>query len=455
MQKKSGRKSSGGRTTGSTGKGTVGSTGKAGSTRKSSGASKASASKASKGAKAGKTAKSAKAGKPVRAAKGSVPAKAGKAAKPGPAVKAVAKAKSKTANAAPVKPASKTPAKPAAKTSAIPATKAPAKTSGKPPADGMPHILSLPEEMIAAVAPRAVAPAVESMPDEDEGALRNVMASLTSIFGGKDFMSDAELDALLDSKMASGEIPPSAALDPLDEAQSLIYEAWNSEGLQRVRLARRALETCPDCADAYVILAEEDARDRKQSLELYRQGVQAAERALDPALFRQAAGKFWGIMETRPYMRARLGLAECLWEAGSKEEALGHLRDLLRLNPSDNQGVRYILAQVLLETGAEGELGELLERFRDDASPQIRYSHALWMFRREGPGRKADALLEEAVRSNPHVPDYLLKRKKPPKSAPRTAEAGSEEEAGAYAMGAVESWQNTLGAVEWLARTAR
>jgi tetratricopeptide (TPR) repeat protein len=295
----------------------------------------------------------------------------------------------------------------------------------------------------------------ETIPSDDEAGLRQVMNSLASIFGGRDVMSDAELDALLDSKMASGEIPPSAALDPLDEAQSLIYEAWNSEGPQRVRLARRALETCPDCADAYVILAEEDAKDRKQALDYFARGVEAGERALAPGALERDAGHFWGIMETRPYMRARLGLAECLWDLGRRDEALGHLRDLLRLNPSDNQGVRYILVQCLLETGADDELGELLHRFRDDGSPQIRYSHALWMFRHEGRGRKADALLRDALGSNPHVPDYLLKRRKPPKDAPAAAAAGGEEEAAAYAMGAGESWRKTLGALDWLADHSR
>jgi tetratricopeptide (TPR) repeat protein len=416
MRKKAGRKT--------TGAAKPGPSGGRGSRGKGKGASKPASARAAAG-KAG----------PARRAKGPGPAPAGRKAgkQAGRAVSAPRKDKG------------------AAKAAGEAAGKGAARAAAKP-AKAAQATRSLPEEIIEAVIP--VAPRPEAVPDEDAGLLRNVMDSLTSIFGGKDFMSDAELDALLDSKIASGEIPPSAALDPLDEAQSLVYEAWNSEGPQRVRLARKALETSPDCADAYVILAEEDARDRRQALELYRKGMEAAERALDPALFRESAGRFWSVMETRPYMRARLGLAECLWEAGRREEALGHLRELLRLNPSDNQGVRYILAQVLLETGADEELGELLERFRGDASPQILYSHALWMFRREGRGRMADELLERAVRANPHVPGYLLKRRKPPREAPRSAGPGSEEEAAAYAMGASESWRKTLGASEWLAEKA-
>jgi tetratricopeptide (TPR) repeat protein len=288
-------------------------------------------------------------------------------------------------------------------------------------------------------------------PKDDDISLDNVMASLSQIFGGKDFMSDAELDALLESKIASGEIPPSAALDPLDEAQSLIYEAWNSEDEVKVELAHRALDLCPDCADAYIILAEQDADGKEAALSLYRKAVDAGKRALDPKIFAEAEGDFWVLMETRPYMRARLGLALCLRNLGKKKEALEHLREMLRLNPSDNQGVRYILLQCLLEWGADEELGELLGRYAEDTSPSMRFTQALWLFRRHGPGQAANAALQQALMSNPHVPAFLLKRRKASKNLPTAVAGGSLEEAEAYAREAILPWQGTLGALEWLA----
>src|SRR4051794_16964789 len=58
---------------------------------------------------------------------------------------------------------------------------------------------------------------------------------------------------------------------PLGKAQALVYQAFKEpdEG-RRVELARDALALCPDCADAYRLLAEH-APSRKQALELYRQ----------------------------------------------------------------------------------------------------------------------------------------------------------------------------------------
>ncbi|MEO6095562.1 MAG: hypothetical protein ABIW76_07750 [Fibrobacteria bacterium] len=286
---------------------------------------------------------------------------------------------------------------------------------------------------------------------EEDAGLEKAMVSLSQIFGGKDFLSDAELDAFLDSKIASGEIPPSMALDPLDEAQSLIYEAWNSEGSEKIGLARRALDLSKDCADAYLILAEEEAKTQEAALGLYRKALEAGKRALDPVLFTDSAGKFWEIMETRPYMRARLGLAECLWDLGKKDEALEHLRVLMGLNPKDDQGVRYILLQCLLESGADEELGTLLDRYGKDTSPEVRYTHALWMFRREGPGQAANALLKEAVKANRHVPGYLMGKQRLSKRVPEAAHEGSAEEAEAYATGAFDTWHRTLGALDWLA----
>jgi len=40
-------------------------------------------------------------------------------------------------------------------------------------------------------------------------------------------------------------------------------------------------------------------------------------------------------------MCTRAALAQVLWRLGRCEEAVDHQRELLRLNPNDNQGLRY------------------------------------------------------------------------------------------------------------------
>ncbi|MDP6381128.1 MAG: hypothetical protein QF662_07260, partial [Phycisphaerae bacterium] len=115
-----------------------------------------------------------------------------------------------------------------------------------------------------------------------------------------------------------------------DKAQNIMYEAWDTDApAQRIALAQKALDVCPNCADAYVLLAEEAAESLEEAMDLYRKGVEAGQRALGEKPFEEEVGYFWGLLETRPYMRARAGLAECLWEVGQRDEAIEHYKDLL------------------------------------------------------------------------------------------------------------------------------
>jgi tetratricopeptide (TPR) repeat protein len=230
----------------------------------------------------------------------------------------------------------------------------------------------------------------------------------------------------------------------LAQAQALLYRAFGEPDEQRrVRLANEALAISPDCADAYVLLAEH-ARSRKEALRLYEQGVAAGERALGPEAFQR------GILETRPYMRARLGLAHSLWTAGRREEAVAHLQDMLRLNPGDNQGVRCTLAGFLLFLDRDEDLARLLQQYPDEASAAWAYTRALLTFRRHGDTIEARRSLKQARKANRHVPAYLLGEKFPPDQRPGGYSPGDESEALNYVGGFLAGWKSTPGAVAWL-----
>jgi tetratricopeptide (TPR) repeat protein len=249
----------------------------------------------------------------------------------------------------------------------------------------------------------------------------------------------------------SGERAGSA----LQAAQDLMYQAWETKSRQaRIALARRALATSPLCADAYVLLAEASAKSVEEAKEFYERGVQAGELALGPRTFKEDVGLFWGFLETRPYMRARAGLAQALWALGRRHEAIAHYRDLLRLNPGDNQGVRYVLAAALLEIGDDKGLQELLKAYDEDGSPYWTYTKALLAFRASGATKEARALLAEAIRSNQHVPAFLNGEKDLPKAAPGYITMGGEDEAAEYARDAGAAWRRTAGALEWLRQVA-
>jgi ST7 protein len=247
----------------------------------------------------------------------------------------------------------------------------------------------------------------------------------------------------------TGKVQPRKT-DALHDAQELVYQAFETrDPIRRVELAKQALAISADCADAYVLIAEV-TRDLAEATELNRKAVEAGERALGAKAFVEDVGHFWGILETRPYMRARVALAQCLWAAGKHDAAIDHHKDLLRLNPDDNQGIRYILAACLLDVGRDDELAALIDQYKDDASAAWIYTTALLAFRRGGDSEDARLLLAEAKETNPHVPAFLLGQKKMPKHLPGMIGFGDESEAISYVGDYGSGWAKTNGAVAWL-----
>ena len=288
----------------------------------------------------------------------------------------------------------------------------------------------------------------------DRRAHERLQAEIGRFLEGKDFATLDEANAAVQERFSGPTLDDveHTASTPLERAQDLVYEAFEAVGRRRVILARHAIAISPDCADAYVVLAEA-AAGPVRALPFYEQGVAAGERALGAKRFEQDAGHFWGIIETRPYMRARLGLAQTLVELGRVDEALAHFRELLRLNPVDNQGVRDLLLGELVRARRDDEAATLLREYKDDIAANWVYTWALVDFR-NGRRAEAEAAAARAFEVNAFVPDVLLAD---PDDLPQTGDSvmcGGPDEAIAYVEHVGDVWHETPGAVEWLRREA-
>ena len=75
-------------------------------------------------------------------------------------------------------------------------------------------------------------------------------------------------------------------------------------------------------------------------------------------VFEEGEGHFWGILETRTYMRSRYALVEALLKVKTPDAvdaAFKHLMDMLRLCRSDNMGVRDLVPALFLRLGKDQE----------------------------------------------------------------------------------------------------
>jgi hypothetical protein len=75
-------------------------------------------------------------------------------------------------------------------------------------------------------------------------------------------------------------------------------------------------------------------------------------------VFEEHVGHFWGMHNTRPYMRARYALVEAFVQVRTRDAvvaALEHVMDCLRLCRSDNMGLRDLVPALLLRLGRDQE----------------------------------------------------------------------------------------------------
>jgi len=299
----------------------------------------------------------------------------------------------------------------------------------------------------------------ESMDNKipDKRAMEKMTSDLSRLLQSKNFASEKELKAYLDGVVKNKKIPETSPKSAVQFAQDIMYEAWEAEtSKERIKLAKEALSISPDCADVYNLLAEEEAETFEEAKELYQKGVEAGRRALGEKIFKEDRGHFWGYTPTRPYMRSRAGLMECLWELGEYDEAISHAKEMLKLNRSDNQGIRYILVGYLAELGRYDDLEKFMDKggYRNDCMAEWLYTKALLAFVKEGDSEDARKELKIAIDRNKYAPLYLIGRKPIPRYLPDRIAMGGEDEGYCYAARNIKAWKRVSGAIEWLREQA-
>jgi tetratricopeptide (TPR) repeat protein len=273
---------------------------------------------------------------------------------------------------------------------------------------------------------------------------------------GDSLAKELDTEAVIAELKAAGQ---DFRQERFNKAQELVYDAWElGDPRRRLMLAAGALELCPWCGDAYGLLATAAPPQSDIAIHLWRLSLAAAEFALKAELgedvFERYAGEFWRAFGTRPYMRARAGLSNAMWDFGEREAAVALDLETLRLNPNDNQGVRYGAASRLLALGRDRELGDLLDAYPEETAFLL-FTRAAWAFRSEGDSARSRELLNQAIAANAHIPVYLLGRKRMPEESPDYYGLGDENEAIVYALTGREAWRSIAGAMTWLSKSPR
>ena len=165
---------------------------------------------------------------------------------------------------------------------------------------------------------------------------------------------------------------------------------WDLEPKSLTEALKQALlilAISPMHMDSYNTIARHSP-DPEIALDLYQKAISIGDRLWGKKFFKDNTGYFWGIMETRPYMRAFHGLMMVFKEKGDVENTIKYCERMLELSENDNLGMRYILLPILIENNEIEKAEALCKRYDGDYSATWLYSQALLDFRKHGESKK-------------------------------------------------------------------
>jgi len=138
-----------------------------------------------------------------------------------------------------------------------------------------------------------------------------------------------------------GDDPDDPFADPITESNDL------KDAGDRMEARRILMELCESdlrCLDAHAHLGNfAFDHDPREAIRHYEVGLRIGELSLGE---RFEGVLPWGRVDNRPFLRCMHGYGLCLWRLGRFDEAERVSRKMLWLNPSDNQGVRFLLENV-------------------------------------------------------------------------------------------------------------
>jgi len=277
--------------------------------------------------------------------------------------------------------------------------------------------------------------------------------AIARLMNGSDFNIAEEADRFIQKQIIGknpDEILELTDYDPVEEAQNLAYEAMEAEDpFEVLELTNKALQLDSDCVDAHLLMAKLTSRSLTEEIKKVKKIIARTEQKLGKKYFEENKGHFWGMVETRPYMRARAFLVSALRETGKTAEAIRQAEEMLELNPNDNQGIRDTLLGMYLETGNLDGSRKLFKKYPTEYMAVFLWGQVLERYL-SGDLKEAARIFRRASERNPYVFDYLTGKRRPDFELGDFYSPGDESEAILCLEEIGPAWQKHPEAVEWL-----
>eukprot|EP00096_Caligus_rogercresseyi_P005657 TRINITY_DN21626_c0_g1_i1.p1 TRINITY_DN21626_c0_g1~~TRINITY_DN21626_c0_g1_i1.p1 ORF type:complete len:576 (-),score=173.47 TRINITY_DN21626_c0_g1_i1:264-1991(-) len=253
----------------------------------------------------------------------------------------------------------------------------------------------------------------------------------------------------------------------------LMQTAWRERNPEaRIKAAKEAIASNPECATGYILLAEEEATDIVEAEAKFREAYRIAEqnhRRSQQLQHQNAMLESQHRRDTNVMIYIRRRLAMCARKLGRLKDAVKMFKDLTKEVPPimNVLNIHENLLEALLEMGNYADVQAVLAKYDDFSLPKsaaICYTAALLKARSvadkfsadlagrrglSGSEMSAVEAVHRAVEFNPHVPKYLLE-KKPIILPPEHVLKRGDSEAVSYSFFHLQHWKRVAGALTLL-----
>ncbi len=194
---------------------------------------------------------------------------------------------------------------------------------------------------------------------------------------------------------------------PLDDAYELLEKAENAKNdKEALKLAKQAYVKSKECFDAIIfqVTLEENSIKR---MKLLNDGLEYEKERLRKEKYfeKDCIGKFYGIFETRPYIRGLSLKAEYFLVEGKMHQAEDICKEVLRLNENDNTGVRYLLMGIYAVLEDEEKMLKLYKKYPEEDLEMLFPLFALYY--KNGNDKKAIKYLKLINECNSNLVKYF------------------------------------------------
>lgn len=188
----------------------------------------------------------------------------------------------------------------------------------------------------------------------------------------------------------------------LDDAYELLAKAENAKSkTQAIKYAKEAYDMCHDCFDALLFQVQLENNPLKR-WKLLNEGLEFERNRLENEGYfkKDNIGHFYGIYETRPYIRGLFAKADYLILDGKVKQARNVCKEILRLNENDNMGARYLLMAIYAFFEEENEMLKLYKKYPEEDLEMLFPLFVLY-YKQEND-KKAKEYLDRINKANPH-----------------------------------------------------